>query len=394
MPSLWSRVVTRPLERCLPATLFGRLALLLMGAVLASHIMALTLLFEVLPRPPKPPGPPRPPGIAAQAFALGPGAPDHFGAGAPPHPPPRPPPHPLSADHWPGLLVDVGVRLGVLLLAAWVGARWLSRPLQQLAQAAHALGNDVDRPPMTETGTAECREATRVFNQMQQRIRQQMAERDRFLAAVSHDLRTPLTRMRLRLEGLDESPPRQGLARDVTEMQTLIDATLAYLSGQASTEALALVDVPALLHSLADDGVASGQQVDVSGEAQPCWVQPVALRRCLDNLVGNAVTYGVRAWVRCHDTATELVVEVQDAGPGLPEAELAKVTQPFYRLEPSRHKALGGVGLGLSIAQDVARRHGGTLVLSNVAGGGLLATLRLPRTPGGDQPAARPQAVT
>lgn len=350
--------------RWLPSTLFGRLALLLMLAVLASHVMALTLLFEVLPVPHRPP-PPGPPG------ALGP--PTHLG-----WPPPPPGGGLWRAGHWPRLVLDVGVRLGVLLAAAWVGARWLSRPMQQMVKAAQALGEDMGRAPMAETGTTECREATRVFNQMQQRIRQQMAERDGFLAAVSHDLRTPLTRMRLRLETLEASPTRQGLGRDVVEMQTLIDATLAYLSGHDGSEALALVDVAAMLHSLADDRVASGQQVTVAGDARPCWVQPVALRRCLDNLVGNAVVYGGSARVRCHDSAAALVIEVEDAGPGLPEEELTRVTQPFYRLEPSRHKASGGVGLGLSIAQEVAKRHGGTLVLANVAGGGLLATLHLP----------------
>lgn len=332
------------MERWLPSTLFGRLALLLMVAVVASHFMALTLLFEWLPRPP---------------------------------PPGSPPPNP--GWRWPGMLLDVGVRLGVLLLAAWVGARWLSRPLQQLARAAQALGDHIDRPPMEETGTAECREATRVFNRMQLRIRQHIAERERFLAAVSHDLRTPLTRMRLRAESLAGLPQCQPFLRDIADMQAMIDATLDYLSGMESPEPVHPVDVVALLQSLADDLAEGGHEVAVSGDVPPCRAQPMALRRCLDNLVGNAVRYGERAWVRCRDEPGRLVIEVQDNGPGVPEAELVRVTEPFYRLEASRHKDHGGVGLGLSIAQEVARRHGGTLVLSNVPGGGLLATLALPR---------------
>lgn len=281
---------------------------------------------------------------------------------------------------YPGLLVDVGVRLAALLMVAWFGARWLSQPLNQLAKAAQELGEHFDRPPLPEVGTTECREATRVFNQMQQRIRQHIAERERFLAAVSHDLRTPLTRIRLRAESADAAPLRDGLLRDVTEMQTLIEATLSYLSGEHAAEPLTLLDVSDLLHSLADDQADAGHPVQVEAQAQPFLGQPMALRRCVDNLVSNAVRYGGgHVALRCRDDGTQLVIEVQDNGPGLPDAELARVTEPFYRVEASRHKARGGVGLGLSIALNVARRHGGTLVLTNVPTGGLLATLRLPR---------------
>lgn len=281
---------------------------------------------------------------------------------------------------YPGLLVDVGVRLAALLMVAWFGARWLSQPLNQLAKAAQELGEHFDRPPLPEVGTTECREATRVFNQMQQRIRQHIAERERFLAAVSHDLRTPLTRIRLRAESADAAPLRDGLLRDVTEMQTLIEATLSYLSGEHAAEPLTLLDVSDLLHSLADDQADAGHTVQVEAHAQPFLGQPMALRRCVDNLVSNAVRYGGgHVALRCRDDGTQLVIEVQDNGPGLPDAELARVTEPFYRVEASRHKARGGVGLGLSIALNVARRHGGTLVLTNVPTGGLLATLRLPR---------------
>jgi len=376
------------MTRWLPATLFGRLALLLGVAVVVSHVMALTLMFRLLPRPHGQPGHPGPPPHASAGAPVpsdGHHGPDLRGQQpfAPPPDdglPPGPADGPPGVWAYPGLLVDVGVRLAALLMVAWFGARWLSQPLNQLAKAAQELGEHIDRPPLPEVGTTECREATRVFNQMQQRIRQHIAERERFLAAVSHDLRTPLTRIRLRAESADAAPLRDGLLRDVTEMQTLIEATLSYLSGEHAAEPLTLLDVPDLLHSLADDQTDAGHPVQVNAQAQPFLGQPMALRRCVDNLVSNAVRYGGgHVALRCHDDGAQLVIEVQDNGPGLPEAELARVTEPFYRVEASRHKARGGVGLGLSIALNVARRHGGTLVLTNVPTGGLLATLRLPR---------------
>lgn len=381
------------MTRWLPATLFGRLALLLGVAVVVSHVMALTLMFRLLPDPhgqPNPHGPPPHPFAGAPAPPDGPDGPDVPGRQPimlpPPDgdPPSGPAGGPPEAWAYPGLLLDVGVRLAALLGVAWFGARWLSQPLQQLAKAAQDLGEHIDRPPLPEVGTTECREATRVFNQMQQRIRQHIAERERFLAAVSHDLRTPLTRIRLRAESAEAVLLRDGLLRDVTEMQTLIEATLGYLGGHQANEAPTLVDVADLLHSLADDQADAGHPVQVDAQAQPFWGQPMALRRCVDNLVSNAIRYGGgRVVLRCHDEGAQLVIEVQDNGPGLPEAELTRVTEPFYRVEASRHKARGGVGLGLSIALDVARRHGGTLTLGNVSTGGLLATLRLPRRPPG-----------
>ena len=253
------------LARCLPDTLFGRLALLLAAAVLVSHVLALTLMFELRPSRPAPPPPP----------------PDAHALAAPP---PGPPPG-LHA----GLLLDVGVRLSVLLLAAWVAARWLARPMDRLAAAARELGRDIARPPLPEDGTRECREASRVFNQMQARIRRQLQDRDRFVAAVSHDLRTPLTRLRLRAEALPDGAERERFARDIAEMDAMIGATLDHLRGVAPGEPLAPLDVPALVQSLADDEADCGHAVRVAGHAGTLPAQAGALRRCIANLVGNAV---------------------------------------------------------------------------------------------------------
>lgn len=339
------------MTRWLPRTLFGRMALLLVLAVLASQFLALTLLFELkLPRSFHPEL------VSSLSTAR----------------PPRPP-------LFPGLWIDIGVRLAVLILAAWVGARWLSEPIRRLATAAHELGENLDRPPIQIGGTQECVEASRVFNQMQQRIQQQVAERDRFLAAVSHDLRTPMTRLRLRLESVKDEALAASIQRDLAEMDALIGSTLDYLKGSMAPEAGVNTDIESLVSSLVDDEVEVGHTVTMEGHAQPLLAQPHALRRCLDNLVGNAVRYGSQAHVSLSDGPDAVVIAVRDQGPGLDPSEFARVMEPFYRVEGSRSRVHGGVGLGLAIASDIARRHGGTLALENAAQGGLVVTLTLPR---------------
>ncbi len=343
--------VKAALARLLPDTLFGRLALLLLVAVVSSHVLALTLMWEVLPRPPHPNFPP---GVEHR------------------------PPHMFHL----GLMVDIAVRLGALMLAAWVGAKWLSEPMRRLAGAARELGRDIHRTPLAEEGTTECREATRVFNQMQSRIRQQLEQRDQFVAAVSHDLRTPLTRLALRAESLQDPQERQRFGRDIVEMDAMIRATLDYLRGAADPEPCVLLDIGALLHSMAHDCQDFGQDVQVLGatDLPPVQAQALALRRCLGNLMENAVRYGGQARIRVEDTAAQVRITVQDDGPGIPPEELEKVLAPFYRLESSRNRNSGGVGLGLATANDIAQRHGGSLHLANAPTGGLVATLTLPRT--------------
>lgn len=347
-----AQLISRLLVRLLPGTLFGRLALLLFVAVLASHVLALTLMFEFRPMP----GP-------------GPG----FGPG---HPPPGPPPmlHP-------GLLLDIGVRLSALMLAAWIGARWLSQPIKHLATAAREIGLDIHRPPLTENGTEECRAATRVFNQMQAQICQQLDERDRFVAAVSHDLRTPLTRLALRAEGLTDAVQKRHFGQDIVEMNDMITATLDYLRGAADSEPFVLLDVASLLASLCDDQQACGHDVSMTGHAAPLRAQASSLRRCVDNLVENAVRYGGVARISLTDQAGHVCIEVCDEGAGIPEGELDRVLAPFYRVEASRNRNSGGVGLGLSIAHDIVRRHQGQLRLRNGVPVGLVAMLTLPRKP-------------
>lgn len=330
----------------MPNSLFGRLALLLGMAVLVSHAVALRLMFEMGP----------------ELFA----------------------PAPPGLRHW-GLWLDVGVRLAVLMLAAWIGARWLSQPVRRLAHAARELGRDIHRAPLIETGTDECREATRVFNQMQVQMCTLLSERDSFVAAVSHDLRTPLTRMALRAESLSDAEQRLRFGCDIAEMNNMITATLDYLRGVAAAESFVLLDIDSMLHSLADDCSAGGYAVKVvcSAQLRPCAplrTQAQALRRCISNIVDNAVRYGGAASVSCFDVGDHLCIEVRDNGPGMAKADLVKVLAPFYRVERSSHCHSGGVGLGLSIASDIAGRLQGEVRLENGDLGGLVVTVALRRT--------------
>lgn len=337
----------------LPDTIFARLFVLVLAAIVISHLMTFILLTEFFGHafpPPPPPG--------------------HGIRPAPGHPPPGPPP---------GLWIGFTMQIITLSIAAWFGARLLARPVQRLAQAAAQLGNNLNHPAIEETGSAEARQAARVFNQMQQRIRSQLEERGRFLAAVSHDLRTPLTRMKLRTERLQEQAAREKFRADIGEMAAMLDATLNYLRGEAASEAWQLLDVQALLDAMAEDARESGRAVSVSGSALPLMTPPTALRRCLSNLLENALRYGHQADIALSDTPLALLIEIRDAGPGIPEQKMELVFEPFVRLESSRNKAYGGVGLGLSIAREAARQCGGTVSLRNADAGGLIATVAIPR---------------
>jgi signal transduction histidine kinase len=271
------------------------------------------------------------------------------------------------------LLVSVGV------LAA-LAVRGLTRPLALLAKAAVELGRDIHRPPLPERGPLEVRRAARAFNTMQARLSRYIQDRSRVLTAVSHDLKTPLTRLRLRAELLEEPKVREKFQADLDDMEAMVQATLEYMRGTEVREPLVAVDIDALLESLQEDAGTTGGEVGIRGKAQaPFQSRPLALKRCLTNLLDNALHYGKRALIRVEDGADCLRLVIADAGPGIPEAELEKVFEPFYRLEGSRSKNTGGTGLGLGIARNIARAHGGELTLRNGAQGGLEAVLELPR---------------
>jgi signal transduction histidine kinase len=286
-------------------------------------------------------------------------------------------PDEIFAQPW-HILINLGVMLLAIVVLVVIAARSTVRPLTQLAAAARGLGDDLKHPPLPEEGPSEVREAARAFNAMQTRIRTGIEERERFLAAVSHDLKTPVTRLRLRAEMLTDQALREDIRRDVDDMQQLVDDALDFLRGKSVEEPIQPIDLVALVESVVDDFAPAGH---VSLEA-PDMVRfkgrPRALQRALRNLVDNALKYGESAHVALVERPDGIVISVEDDGPGMPEDELESAFEPFYRIEGSRSRETGGTGLGLAIVRQVARSHGGDASLRNRPNQGLRAELRLP----------------
>jgi len=283
--------------------------------------------------------------------------------------------------NWPyWLLLSITLLLTAVLLVSWIAVRWVTRPLKTLADAADALGSDINRPPMRESGPVEVARAARAFNTMQSRLAGYIRSRTQVLAAMSHDLKTPITRLRLRAELLEDEQQRAKFSADLQEMESMVSGALDFLRGMETSEPVQLVDIMAMLESLQADVRETGGAVDISGHAAaPYRGRAQALKRCIGNLIENAVKYGQRARVVVADDAQRLTLRIEDDGPGIPKDELEKVFEPFYRLEASRSRDTGGTGLGLAIARGVALLHGGQVTLENRVEGGLAATLSLPR---------------
>jgi len=335
--------------RLVPASLFGRLTLILVVGLLAAQFASLWLHLDEMTAMMH--------GGHLHAAAL----PSRFG-------------------------IHLALTLVAVVLVSLLGVRLVTRPIKRLAEAADAFGRDLDSPPLEESGPAETRRAAEAFNRMQLRLRRLIAERSRALAAVSHDLRTPLTRLRLRAELVDDEALRAQINADIDDMQAMVEATLDYLRGLGENEAVQGIDIEALLQSLVADEQALGRPVTLAGgetaiHAAPYRGRLSALKRAVANLVDNAVKYGQEAQVAVVDDTDALRIVVADRGPGIAAADLERVVEPYVRLETSRSRATGGVGLGLAIARDAARLHGGELLLENRADGGLRATLILPRQP-------------
>jgi signal transduction histidine kinase len=290
---------------------------------------------------------------------------------------------------WPyRVLASVAVLLVAVIALSWLAVRWTTRPLAALAEAADELGRNLGRPPMAEEGPLEVVRAARAFNTMQSRLAGYVNDRTRILAAMSHDLKTPITRLRLRAELLEDGEARARFGKDLDDMEAMVRDTLEFLKGLESGEPVELVDVAALLESIKEDREELGGRVEIEGRAASHFPgRPRALKRCIANLVDNAVKYGKSAVIAVSD-GDALELRIRDEGPGLPEAELEKVFDPFYRVEVSRSRETGGTGLGLTIARSIAEAHGGSLVLRNRSEGGLEAVLTLPRA-GARTPAGR-----
>jgi signal transduction histidine kinase len=282
----------------------------------------------------------------------------------------------------PPLSIQIFVELGALTLVLgfvlYLMARTITRPLTDLAHAADAVGRGSRQAPLRESGARELREATHAFNVMQERLHRYLDSRTQVLAALSHDLRTPLTRLKLRVETLDDDSLRERFGADLDEMIAMVANCLNLFKG-LDDEPPQPTDVGALLADLRREFAELGGTVDIEGAAKaPVVVRAQALKRCLTNLLSNAIKYGERATVVVED-GEDLVLRVLDEGPGIPAESLEQVFEPFFRLESSRNSTTGGVGLGLGIARDIAQAHGGSLALRNRSPHGLEAVLTLPK---------------
>ena len=378
-------------------TLFKRLFLLMWVALVASHIVAFQVVSAQARRDDGWPGGPRrgpsiADGPALPSLPPTPGLPGHRpfpprggdrdGEGRGPDD--RPPPMMATGTPTLRLLLDYGIRFLVIGLASWWGARWLSAPMRRLVSASQSLASSVgghDRLPTLEedAGTVEVREAAHVFNDMARQLDSQFRNRGLLVAAISHDLRTPLTRMRIRLESLQHEPAAERCVADVREMNELIDSVLEIFRSDALAEPPRATDALALAQALTDDLVEQGSRVTCHGAPATVVVQPTALRRVLSNLLNNALRYAGEAAVEVRTTTDAVSIVVDDTGPGIPQNLMEAVFQPFFSLDARPRASGGGTGLGLFIARDLVQRHGGTLTLANRPEGGLRATVKLPR---------------
>lgn len=362
------------LRRLTPNTLFGQLTLLLFTALLTGHILALVLMFQLWPE--------------MFETVSGSGWAPQAGVGSAGDSRPLSPTFietlvTLASFPHPGGWLDLGARLLVLVPVAGFCAHWL---LSSLGQRTKTYELEHPCPRLLGAGVNESarRTISEVPPPRPTGIAHMSSEADFFLAAVSHDLRAPLTRLALRVESLSSEEQQRGFWRDIREMNAMISSTLNHLRGVADPEPFVSLDLVSLLNSVADDQLASGHPVRIfdADPPLPCATlrtQASALRRCISNLVDNAVCYGGSAEIRYRDSTDHVCIEIRDHGPGIPDAERDKVLMPFYRMEGSRDRHGSGVGLGLSIANSIVQRLQGQLHLSNAAQGGLVVTVTLPR---------------
>lgn len=288
------------------------------------------------------------------------------------------------ANPWGLIWAGVGaaaVISGCVLITAVLLVRSLGSPLRALRQAAESVGKGAP-VHVREEGAGDLRDLARAFNAMQMRIGELLAARTEALAAVSHDLRTPLARLRLRASLVKDRPARAALERDIDEMSAMLDSLLAYLSGRAEAETPRLTDLSAMCMTIVDAAADAGRRASFRGpERLTAPVRATAVRRAVDNLVQNALIYGDRAEVSLAREGRFVVVRIEDCGPGIPEADLPRVREAFVRLDSARRRNTSGLGLGLSVAHSVAEEEGGELVFSNRPSGGLRVDLRLPAEP-------------
>ncbi len=300
---------------------------------------------------------------------------------------------PMSDGRWlnvatsyrppPGTLLPLLVQLALTALAAVTiigfAVRRVTRPLKELAVSAERLGRGEDLEPLVPSGPSEVRALTSAFNEMQDRLTRFVRDRTRMLAAISHDLRTPITSLRLRAEFIDDEENREKMIETLEEMAAMTEATLRFARDEAQVEQAENADLGAILEAIAGDQQDLGHDCSLQLEEKivlPC--RPVALKRAFRNLIENAVRYGDSVSITAARTAGEVAVRIRDKGPGIPEDRLKDVFEPFVRLEESRNEETGGIGLGLAITRSIIHAHGGTITLKNLPEHGLEAEVRLP----------------
>jgi signal transduction histidine kinase len=276
-------------------------------------------------------------------------------------------------------VLSMAVMAAIILAVSIWAVRRVTAPLGTIAEAAERLGKDITAKPLAEIGTVEMRQAATAFNGMQARLRRFVDDRTRMLAAISHDLRTPLTSLRLRAEDVENAGERERMLAAIDEMTVMVEATLAFARDEAAAAPRRKIDVTALVASIVDDMASDGRAVTMAAAPSViCECEPGALKRALSNLIDNAVKYGKIAHVSIQALPGTIDIAIDDEGPGIPPEELTRVFQPFYRLEESRSRDTGGIGLGLAIALSVVQAHGGEIALANRPDGGLRATVSLP----------------
>ena len=277
------------------------------------------------------------------------------------------------------LLSTTLMAAGAILVSVFL-VRWLTQPLSRFADAAKHFYRSPEIVPVAESGPREVRALASSFNDMQRRIARLIDDRTQALAAVSHDLKTPITRLRFRVDEIADPAARAAAEADLDDMERMLDQTLAYLRGDRADEEIKVVDLVAILETVTGDLADAGRPVELEGASSA--VLPgrrLALKRAFANLIDNALKYGVSARVRVADAADEVEVAIEDRGPGIPDADMERALAPFVRLEPSRNQETGGFGLGLTIAQAIIAGHGGRLALANRPEGGLQVLVRLPK---------------
>jgi signal transduction histidine kinase len=285
----------------------------------------------------------------------------------------------LEPSAWQQRLI-LSIILSALALApvAYLFARRLAKPIALFAQGAERLGRDPRAPPLAIRGPTEVAVAVQAFNDMQERLARYVEDRTAMVGAIAHDLRTPLTRLRFRVEGAPDDL-RIKMAADIAEMEAMISGTLAFVRDATRAAQRTRLELSSLLESLADEMSETGLDVAVeSADKVVIDGDPVALRRLFNNLLENALKFGRQARIRVFTANDCAVVEIDDNGCGLPDKDLERVFEPFFRHESSRSRETGGIGLGLAVARSVARAHGGDATLENRPQGGLTARVKLP----------------